>query len=214
MRWIAAVVACVGLLGCSSGEQGDEKEPARWVAVDSSFALSWNPLENGVRVYRVELRARDRVRGINGVVSPMPVLVGDSLLTGIQIQGRSAARFIFRVHARSGRRSFLPVPSDVWPLFHDVAISPDGRHVAYVGGDLGFSAIVREVESGRLVVRGPALPGCGCTTDRSHARWVDADSFEVAVHGLGDAPGWQLVAGRASARRFRADTLASEPDWP
>jgi len=214
MRRIAAVIACVGLLGCSPGGQGDEKQPARWVVVDSGWAMSWNPLERAVRVHRVELHARGRVRGVNGVITPMPVLVGDSMLVGLQIRGSNAERYIFRVRARSGHRTTWPVPNDVWPFLHDIALSPDGRMVAYVGGDLAFSAIVRDAEGGQLIVRGPALPGCECDVDRNHVRWVDADSFEIAVHGLGrDVQAWQLVAGRPSQRRFRVDTLAAEPKW-
>ncbi|HEU0015330.1 MAG TPA: hypothetical protein VFQ45_16700 [Longimicrobium sp.] len=209
MRRLAPAVV-LGVMGCAGGDAAPGG-PARVVATDSAWAVSWNPVEDRARVYTVELRARGRVREVTGVVEPLPVLVGDSAMAGVLVRGREAQRHLFRMHARRGLRTW-PVPGDAWPLFRDVAISPGGRQVAYVGGDTHFAAIVRDVESGRLVVRGPPMQPCECDVDRNHARWVDADSFEIAADGLGGGR-WLLVAGRASARRFRLDTLAAEPGW-
>jgi len=96
--------------------------------------------------------------------------------------------------------------------------SPDGRYLAYVGEDTtpanpGTYAVVRDLRSGAIVVKGPGGGGCDCDEDYNHARWFPPDSFEIAVAHNSSGGGWQRLSGKASASRVHVDTLSDEPDW-
>jgi hypothetical protein len=111
-----------------------------------------------------------------------------------------------------------PVPADVWPSYQDVLISPDGRYIAYVGEDTlpthpGTYGVVRDLSTNEVVIKGPGNGGCDCDEDFNHARWFAPDSFEIAVAHTARNSIWQRISGKASARRFRVDTLTDEPDW-
>lgn len=77
----------------------------------------------------------------------------------------------------------------------------------------GTYAVVRDLKSGQIVVKGPGGGGCDCDEDFNHARWFAPDSFEIAVAHTNRKAGWQRVSGKASAARMHVDTLADEPDW-
>jgi hypothetical protein len=138
----------------------------------------------------------------------------------MQVSEDSSApqREIFRERLGQNRIETSPIPADVWSSYQDVLISPDGRYLAYVGEDTtpenpGTYAVVRDLKSGQIVVKGPGGGGCDCDEDFNHARWFAPDSFEIAVAHTNRKAGWQRVSGKASARRMHVDTLSDEPDW-
>jgi hypothetical protein len=73
--------------------------------------------------------------------------------------------------------------------------------------------VVRDLQSGAVLIKGPGGGGCNCDEDFNHARWFPPDSFEIAVAHTNRKAGWQRVSGRVSTRRIHVDTLADEPDW-
>jgi hypothetical protein len=191
--------------------------------VDSLEAPGWNAMADASTIYRVEARGARGVRLVDSVLAPLPIVVDDSLLIGLRLSvsgagdEREGERRLFRLHLASGRLEIWSAPSDAWYVALDVVPSPDGRYVAYVADDTGRGgthAAVRELATGALVLRGPGGGGCDCDVDMNHARWFAPDSFEIAVaHTADDGGGWHRIAGRASARRFRTDTLSKEPSW-
>jgi hypothetical protein len=172
-------------------------------------------MEDSVMVYTVEVRTSGGRDTLTDVLTPLPIVVGDSLVVGLRLNRTGqdeAGRLLFRRQLASDSTETWPLPSDVWFYYHDVVPSPDGRYFAYIAREgFGTVAVVRELETGREIVRGGAGGGCECDVDRNHARWFAPDSFEIAVYHID--PGWQIVAGRASTRTAAVTRLEQEPAW-
>ena len=189
--------------------------------IDSASAASWDATEDSTFVYRLEVASRTRADTIPGVITPLPIMSGDTLVIGLlQVSEDSSApqRRMFRLRVADGALELRPIPPDVWAYFHDLVVSPDGRYLAYVAEDpiavdTGTFAIVRDLNTDRIVARGPSGGGCDCDVDSNYARWLPPDSFEIAVSHAATRSGWQLVSGRASTGRVHVDTLRREPAW-
>src|SRR3954463_11686778 len=170
---------------------------------------------------RIEVVSPLGAETIRNVIPPAPIIVGDTLVIGlVQVSEDSSTpqRQLFRLRLGKHQVETSAIPDDVWPSYQDVLVSPDGRFLAYVGEDTtpanpGTYAIVRDLASGRIVVRGPGGGGCDCDEDFNHARWFPPDSFEIAVGHNNSNGGWQRFSGKASVARVHVDTLADEPDW-
>lgn len=200
---------------------GGDKSSTQIRVIDSSYTESWAPMEDTATVYRIEVASPLGADTIRNVIPPAPILVGDSLVIGlVQVSEDSSTpqRQIFRLRLGQHRIETSPLPEDVWSSYQYVLISPDGRYLAYVGEDTtpaypGTYAIVRDLKTGQIVIRGPGGGGCDCDEDFNHARWFAPDSFEIAVAHSNSSGGWQRLSGVASARRIHVDTLSDEPDW-
>ena len=212
------VGASIAAGACRSGE---EENRTRINVLDSTLTQSWQTIQDTGVVYRIEVISPAGADTIRDVIPPAPVIIGDTLVLGlVQVSEDSSTpqRQIFRERLRQHRIETTPIPPDVWPSYEDVLISPNGRYIAYVGEDTtpenpGTYAVVRDLQSGALLIKGPGGGGCDCDEDFNHARWFAPDSFEIAVAHTNRKAGWQRVAGRVSTRRIHVDTLADEPDW-
>lgn len=201
--------------------QGGDRSSTHIRVIDSAYTESWQPMEDTGTVYRIEVVSPLGADTIRNVIPPAPVLVGDTLVTGLlQLSEDSSTpqRQIFRLRLGTHRVETSPIPDDVWSSYQDVLVSPDGRYLAYVGEDTtpanpGTYGIVRELKTGAIVMKGPGGGGCDCDEDFNHARWFAPDSFEIAVAHSNTSGGWQRLSGKASASRIHVDTLSDEPDW-
>ena len=212
----AALVAASG--ACSH----DENESSTDIRViDSTYTSSWAPMEDTGIVYRIEVVSPAGSDTIRNVIPPAPIVVGDTLVIGLVQASEDSStpqRQIFRLRLGQHRVETTPIPEDVWPSYQDVLVSPDGRFLAYVAEDStpanpGTYAVIRDIQSGRMVVRGPGGGGCDCDEDFNHARWFPPDSFEVAVAHRNTSGTWERFSGKASRARVHVDTLTDEPDW-
>jgi hypothetical protein len=189
--------------------------------IDSTYAPSWDATEDSGLVFRVEIDAPAGMDTVSDVIAPFPIAVADTLVVGlIQVSEDSSApqRKIFRLRLPEHAVETRPLPHDVWAFFEDFVFSPDGRYAAYVGedplpGQTGTFAVVRDLLTNEVVVRGPTGGGCDCDIDSNYARWIPPDSFEIAVSHANTGAGWQRVSGRSSTRRVHIDTLRNEPEW-
>ena len=230
IRRIAKLSGAVITLACkrehavavASGRPGTEEPGTRWRIIDSAaVGVWWDPMIDSATVYRIRVqRAGDSV-DIADVIGPLPQVIGGDTIVGLRLRriGEEAAREWFRVALPSHDAATLPLPTDVFSNFTDVSLAPDGRHIAYVAdaGDATPQAVVRRFPAGPVVVRGPRAAGCECDVDLNHARWVSADSFEVAVvnraASADHAPAWLITVGRVSPPHQRTVGVASEPTW-
>jgi hypothetical protein len=211
--------AAVALSGAC--KVGGDKSSTHIRVIDSTYTESWAPMEDTATVYRIEVVSPLGADTIRNVIPPAPILVGDSLVIGlVQVAEDSSTpqRQIFRLRLGRHRIETSPLPDDVWSSYQDVLVSPDGRYLAYVGEDTtpaypGTYGIVRDLNTGQIVIRGPGGGGCDCDEDFNHARWFAPDSFEIAVAHSNTSGGWQRLSGKASASRIHVDTLSDEPDW-
>jgi hypothetical protein len=184
--------------------------------IDSTVTTpGWNAMADELTTYRLAVHIRSLVDTLTNVIEPFPILTTDNLVVGLMLRVNSdgAERVLFR-HTPGSPGTFRTwrLPDDVFFVYHDVVPSPDGRFFAYVAADsAGTFGMVRELESGVVTIRIPDRGGCECDVDRNHARWFAPDSFEIAVNHL--EKGWLVSRGRASAKRFRTDTLAAQPKW-
>jgi hypothetical protein len=214
----AAVVVAAG--ACNRNGDDDESR-TRINVLDSAFAQSWQTMQDTGIVYRIEVVSPFGADTIRNVIPPAPVVVGDTLVIGlVQVSEDSSTpqRQLFRARLGQHRIETKPMPADVWSSYQDVLVSPDGRYIAYVGEDTtpdnpGTYAVVRNLASGDIVVKGPGGGGCDCDEDFNHARWFPPDSFEIAVAHTNTKAGWERISGKASARRIHVDSLSDEPDW-
>jgi hypothetical protein len=212
----AAVVAA----GACNRNRDDESR-TRINVLDSAFTQSWQTMQDTGIVYRIEVVSPFGADTIRNVIPPAPVVVGDTLVIGlVQVSEDSSTpqRQLFRARLGQHRIETMPMPADVWSSYQDVLVSPDGRYIAYVGEDTtpenpGTYAVVRNLSSGDIVVKGPGGGGCDCDEDFNHARWFPPDSFEIAVAHTNTKAGWERISGKASARRIHVDSLSDEPDW-
>jgi hypothetical protein len=181
--------------------------------IDSTFGPSWDPMAEGELHYTLVIRGPRGTDTLRHVIVPGMLAADDTTVSGIRMRGEYDRQlFVFSAVTRSTR--LYDVPDDVWSEFTDLAISPGGRFLAYVVSDSDSDrGAVRELATGRLVLRSPPAQDCYCDVDWHDARWLTADSFEIAVKGIQGRPDWLLFAGNATARRSHVDTLTQEPAW-
>lgn len=183
--------------------------------LDSTWAPPWNLMAESTVVYRFVIRRGSTVDTVADVLEPIPVAIGDTAVAGIRLLRTDTTRQIFVFVAMRRHVSTYRIPADVFFGFTDIAPSPTGLFVAYVGGSGGPRAMIRRLD-GTLVLQGTPQGGCDCDVDLNHARWVTADSFEIAVANVATvntkAP-WILAAGSVRHLRLRESGLANEPKW-
>jgi hypothetical protein len=212
--------ACAVVASGACRDEGDESS-TRIRVLDSTYTQSWELMEDTGMVYRIEVLSPLGADTVRNVIPPAPIVVEDTLVIGLlQVSEDSSTpeRRVFRLRLGKHRVETSPIPEDVWSFYRDILISPNGRYIAYVGddtttGNTGTYAIVRDLATRDVVVKGPGGGGCDCDVDLNHARWFEPDSFEIAVAHTGTESGWQRISGRASTRRIHVDTLKQEPDW-
>lgn len=193
-------------------------QPVTLRTIDSAWTdKSWAMDDDGLWVYRVEVRRGARADTIPNIIEPRPFVVDGQRVAGLQLVPKdsgASGRSIFIYSAADGQTKSWPAPDDVWYLYHDVMLSPDARYVAYVAD--GWIPIVREIATNRIVLRDTTDGGgCECDVDRNHARWINADSVEIAVgHHIKPPEGFLLLAGRPSTKAVHVKMLDKMPDWP
>ena len=211
--------ACAVVASGACRDEGDESS-TRIRVLDSTYTQSWELMEDTGMVYRIEVLSPLGADTVRNVIPPAPIVVEDTLVIGLlQLSEDSTPeRRVFRLRLGQHRVETSPIPEDVWSFYRDILISPNGRYIAYVGDDTtpantGTYAMVRDLATREVVVKGPGGGGCDCDVDLNHARWFEPDSFEIAVAHTSTGSGWQRISGRASTRRIHVDTLKQEPDW-
>jgi hypothetical protein len=172
-------------------------------------------MDDSLAVYRVAISHGRITDTLDDVIGPWPVTIGDSVLLGLRLSRADSTRQVFEHRPETHTLLTHALPSDLYANFTDVSLSPDGRFVAYVADDDGPRAVVRVLD-GPILLRGSVQAGCDCDVDLNHARWVTADSFEIAVVNRAnerDGPPWILAAGNVRSRRLSESPLSNEPTW-
>lgn len=221
LRLLLIAIGAAVVAGSGACDRDNDRSATRITVLDSTHTASWQPMEDTGTVYRIEIVSPLGADTIRNVIPPAPIIIGDTLVIGLVQASEDSStpqRQLFRLRLGKHQVETSPIPDDVWPSYQDVLVSPDGRFLAYVGEDTtpanpGTYAIVRDIRSGRMVVRGPGGGGCDCDEDFNHARWFAPDSFEIAVAHGNSSGFWERFSGKASVARVHVDTLTDEPDW-
>lgn len=212
------VIALAALLPACGRADRMGVRPTLVLLDSAAVAGNWNPMGDSMTVYRFVVRGERHTDTLRNVIEPLPPVVAGGRVVGLRVRSSgddSWDREIFTLDVRAGQTRVRPIPGDVYIFFHDLAISPTGEYLAYVGDDSISGrtyAAVRRIATGERVLRTKPRGGCDCDVDMNHARWVAPDSFEIAV-ALLDHPGWEIVRGSAARHRLHVDTVAHEPAW-
>lgn len=177
----------------------------------------WNELKDRVTLGRVAVTVAERTDTLVDVIDPDLMVVTGDTVAGLRVRPRdrhSGERQLFILLPAFDFRA-VPLTTDIPFYYRDVAISPTARYVAYVGSaDEGDYPAVRDLSSGRIVVRGDGGGGCNCEVDLNHARWIDADSVEIATAYTSSRKGWLIFSARLSTRATHSSWVSKEPRWP
>lgn len=165
---------------------------------------------------RVEVRTASRVDTIRGVRTfDLPIVMGDTMLRGFAYKDDRIA-FGYEYNVRSRRMRRVSIPADMSIAMSGAALSPDGRHVAYVtsiSGPLGYG-IVRAWPGGEPMLRSrsvevPATDNAG----GNQVRWLAADTVEMYVEAgcCTDVMWYRVRASLNPPRILAADTVTTLP---
>jgi hypothetical protein len=145
-------------------------------------------------------------------VSRPPVLIGDSVVFGFDYTMNNG----FRFHLGTRQLKRISLFSDMDAFFSVPAISPDGKHIAYVGygndGNGGPRAAIRTWPEGELTAESPTVVHpTGTDFIVNAAKWIDADSFEVWIDLIRVAPQdrYFRVRGSLATLSMKEDTVTA-----
>lgn len=171
-------------------------------------------VSDGQTLHRVELLGM-RVDTIPGVwAEDEPTIVGDTAVLGLALARDGTPTAMFRYHLRQRTLVRLPVHPDLRSGMSGVAVSPDGRWIAYArfDGALGVTAVVRPFPAGRRARRSPRLEVAARDGRLAWAEWHDAATPVVLVDGLADDRRWLRLRGDTRIWRWVVDTIDVEQD--
>jgi hypothetical protein len=152
--------------------------PVRLVPAPSDFE---GPSE--ISLYRVVVATSGVVDTVPGVLVTCPAVRLDVAVVGFGIDPTDARAYGFRYDMRSRRVTRFDAPQDLRLPLSDAAISPDGRHMAYVTfpGDGSGVGVIRTMQGNQVVQRTvPVTTGAGDTFSGA-ASWFDSTHFQVLV---------------------------------
>jgi hypothetical protein len=171
---------------------------------------------------RVEVTTPVRTDTIPGIVAETPPgVTPDGVVYGITVTHDGDLGKAFSYDSKTRELSFMPLPGDVRKWDSKFTISPDGRHVAYLGGDsAGSAGFVRTWPAMTLVARTPSAPAWASDYNLDQVRWTSANQFELffrfpaGVDSTNHMIARFIVArGDVRTRRIVVDTSATIPQW-
>ncbi len=175
--------------------------------------------------YKVEVRLAGRVDTIPGVLTfDLPVIAPDGLLRGPAYARDAHYAGLYAYDPGTRALSNIPLPSDAEGWASEVKLSPDGSHIAYIGGfgdSTGSQGIVRTWPEAKVVLMTMKAPQAPSDQSFDQVWWVNRDSVEFSWHtDLGPAtkpsdPRFPFIAIYTSlrAKRFTVDTLTEQPNF-
>ncbi len=185
--------------------------------VDSAWA--GEPGDIGILLFRVEVQgatSRDTIAGVRVATPPGVSAAGKVHLIGYDGNGNlpDDAR-VYDPLTRALTECALPVEIEVGSQY--ASVSPDARHVAYIGGYDGVAqnfGIVRRWSDNALVVKTAPEPShTSDELDYNGARWLDANHAEF-VYRSGRAKSlWIHATVSVNDRKVTLDSLSSRPSW-
>jgi hypothetical protein len=156
----------------------------------------------------------------NLVVAKPPGVTRDGVVYGVSITSDGTVGKAYQYDAKTRQLSFVPLPKDVNEWNSDITVSPDGRHVAYIGREsAGIFGIVRDWPGMKLVARTPPVPPYPSDYYTDTAQWIDAARFEFFIRieaGVDSTnhmiSNFVVARGDVRTRSMTIDTLATRPE--
>jgi hypothetical protein len=154
------------------------------------------------------------------VVSTRPGVTPDGVVYGVTTTHDGTLGKAYRYDPKTRHVSFVPLPKDVRGWNSEITISPDARHVAYIGEDsAGIFGIVRDWPSKTVVARTTPVEPWASDYYTDQVGWIDANRFEIFIRTPGgvDATNHMIskfvvARGDVRTRSMRVDTVGTRPD--
>jgi WD40 repeat protein len=156
----------------------------------------------------------------NLVVAKAPGVTRDGVVYGVSITSDGTVGKAYQYDAKTRQLSFVALPKDVNDWNSDITVSPDGRHVAYIGNDsAGIFGVVRDWPGMTLVLRTPPVKPYPSDYYTDQANWIDAARFEFFIRTPGGVDStnhmiskFVVARGDVRVRSMTVDTLATRPE--
>ena len=154
------------------------------------------------------------------LVAKAPGVTPDGVVYGVSITKDGTVGKAYQYNAKTRQLSFVPLPKDVNDWNSDITVSPDGRHVAYIGNDsVGIFGVVRDWPGMALVARMPPVNPYPSDYYTDQAHWINKDRFEFFIRTPGGVDStnhmisrFVVARGDVRARTMTIDTLATRPE--
>lgn len=211
-------------MGCGSRAPAPEEGPADSASDAAAVAIDrvelvdsvpWKGGDGHGALHRVVVHRGGIPDTIPAILTDEPpVVVGDSIVTGITHSGGGVTRgFVYRPALH--RVESLPLPSDfVCTLDHE--ISPDGRWLAYVGrrADGSLDANVASWPSGHVVLASGPVAADSLQGADSAVEW-SAGGVEIRIRlplaVTSKSAKWLVVSGDPGEGSLASDTVSVTP---
>ncbi len=166
-------------------------------------------------VYPLLIRGPGGARQVPGLFvadSSALAAVFDSLALAPAFNAGGAMIGLVRFHGTSGQLDTLPMPPGLSPNLTSLALSPDGRYLAYIEVDGGQQpyGIVRSVADQAEVTRTPPVTAAAANTQIGFARWLDARHVLLAVDVDARRDRWARFRGAVGGGSLAQDTVAGD----
>lgn len=154
------------------------------------------------------------------VVAKAPGVTRAGVVYGVSITSDGTVGKAYQYDAKTRQLSFVPLPKDVNNWNSDITVSPDGRHVAYIGNEsAGIFGVVRDWPGMTLVLRSPPVKPYPSDYYTDQAHWIDTTRFEFFIRTPGGVDStnhmiskFVVARGDVRARSMTVDTLATRPE--
>jgi hypothetical protein len=183
-----------------------------------------DPGDIAVVLYRVRVTTgtrTDTIPGVRTMTLPGVGADGDVYLFGYDRDG--FLTHAYRYDPNTRELTEIQVPPDVEFNVTHLTVSPDARHIAYMGHDSVTSYArgrVRSWPDGKLIAQSPAEPSIEGDIDYNDLRWIDADRVEFVyrsgrtIERNPTGPElWIHTIVAVNTREMKVDSLASRPEW-
>ncbi len=207
----------VALASCGHGPSAEVRKAAQTEAKLQYFLDAGPPVRVPYSVWPqvvhpVAIRGPAGTRTVPGLfVADSEALAAsfDSIVVAAAFDHGGALTGLLRFHGLSGQLDTLPAPRGLSPNLTAVAVSPDGRYVAYVevdGADQPYG-IVRRLSDQSEVLRTPPVAAAQTNAQIGFARWLSEDRVLLAVDADARRDRWVRFHGTVGGRLVQ-DTVA------
>lgn len=182
------------------------------------------PGDIAATLYRVQLTTgtgMDTIPGVRTMTLPGVGADGDVYLFGYDRDGFLTHAYSYDPNTR--RLTLIQVPQGVEFDGTHLTVSPDARHIAYIGHDSTTSYArgrVRSWPDGKLIAQTPAEPSIEGDIDYNDLRWIDANQVEFVyrsgrtIERNPTGPElWIHTIVAVNTREMKVDSLSSKPEW-
>lgn len=218
LRHAAYSCLCVAALAsCGRGRSAEVRRAAQAEAKLAYFLEAGPPVRVPYSVWPqvvhpVAIRGPAGKRDLPGLfVADSDALAAsfDSVVVAAAFDHGGALTGLLRFHGRSGQLDTLPAPRGFSPNLTAVAVSPDGRYLAYVeldGADPPYG-IVRRLTDQAEVLRTPPVAAAQLNAQIGFVRWLAADRVLLAVDADARRDRWVRFRGTIGGHLVQ-DTVA------